>query len=124
MAAATKAKLPAFVGPDDDLDAIGAEWARVVRAHRKRIGAFGRVSAATIDTDKGSELHLTEETTFKATKGCPLEAALAWMATQKARRREEGSSGKFQLESEDKAGRVVFARVIEVTIIRRGGIDS
>lgn len=119
-----KGNLPSFAGPGDDLEAIGEKWAKAVRSHRRRVGAFGRVAAATIDTDKGSELHLTEETTFKAVRGCPLEAALAWIATQKARRREEGSTGKFQLESEDRAGRVVFARVIEVTIIRRGGIDT
>lgn len=114
---------------DADLDDVARKWLTSVRAHRRKNGLMGKVQAAIIDTARGTELHLTEETTFKGHAGragptgedgqCPLVLAMRWMDTQRKRRKDHESGGKFYLESEDRMGVVHIARVTEVTIISK-----
>jgi len=116
------------------LDAVAARWLAEVRAHRRKAGVYGKVEAAVVSTPAGEELHLLEETTFRAGpaaapagEACPadpLAAALAWLGTQAARRREFGAAGTVRVEATDRNGVVNFARVVEITVISGGGVDA
>jgi len=102
-----------------DLADLAADWVRRVAAHRAAAGVYGRVTADVIATPAGAEVHLVEETTFKAAAGRPdpLGAALGWLATQSARRSAFGSTGSGRVEFSDAGGVVTFARVVETTVI-------
>lgn len=111
----------------DDLGEVARKWLKTIREHRRRNGLLGKVQAGIIDTPRGAELHLTEETTFKSQgpdAQCPLVLAMTWMDTQRKRRKDHESGGKFYLESEDRMGVVHIARVTEVTIISKNELTA
>jgi hypothetical protein len=111
-----------------DLVEVAKGWLSAISDHRRKIGAFGKVGAAMVETPAGVELHLTEETTFKAGTAsgtpCPLRAALAWLESRQRDRKRGGSSGSGSLEFDQKGGVVTLAKVHEVTIISRRRLDA
>lgn len=108
---------------EPDLAAVAAKWIAAVSAHRGRAGSFGSVKTNLIETPTELQLHLIEETTFKAKQKpskldeCPLQVALKFMAIRVSERSSSGVSGSVKIESDQVAGKFTFAKVIELTII-------
>ena len=131
---AAAALLGAVAVDHPDLVELARGWLRAAHAHRSGLGLFGKVGVAVLDTPAGVELHLTEETTFKTVTppgggrarkpGCPLDAALAWIAVQSAERKKHGATGKVHLECEQRAGAVSWVKVTETTVIARSRLDA
>lgn len=103
---------------DVDFGKMAAAWVVQVREHRAAQRVYGKVSAAVIDTPDGSEIHLTEETTFKAAKGqpCPLTQAINWLKARDADRKANDTTGGGRVEYDQKGGVVTWAKVVETTI--------
>ena len=109
----------------EDLYSIAAAWLVSVVQHRHRLGCYGKVVSTIIETPNGTELHLTEETTFKPAGGsCPMKRAQKWVDERRREREKAGSEGKINIESDQKDGRTTFARVVEVTVIRHARLDA
>jgi len=105
--------------PEDlNLPLLAAQWIQEVSEHRAGQRVYGKVSAGIVTTPDGSEIHLTEETTFKAAKGqpCPLAQALNWLRARDADRKKNRQTGGGKVEYDQRAGEVTWAKVIETTI--------
>lgn len=115
-----------FVASNPGAAARAGKWLELVTTHRRQMRAFGRVVVAVCTLPTGEQIHLTEETTFKATAGaaCPLREALSWLGLQAERRQEHGLSGAGRLEFEDRAGVVTAAKVVETTVIDADFVDA
>lgn len=98
---------------------LGLAWLAAVVRHRAEHGCYGGVKLQFIETPEQIELHMVEETTFRASDECPdpLAAAREWVARQTERRRQGGVSGSCEIKHNDRRGRVTFARVIETTVV-------
>jgi len=119
--------LPAdFADGHPEASRMAAAWLEAVTRHRRAVGAFGRVSASVVTTPDGLQVHLTEETTFraKAAGPCPFAAAVDWLQIQAARRREHNLTGTGRLEFEDKPEQFTGAKVVETTIIVMPDVDG
>lgn len=114
---------------DLNLPLLASQWILEVSEHRAGQKVFGKVSAGIVTTPDGSEIHLTEETSFKAAKGqpCPLVQALNWLKARDADRKKNRQSGGGKVEYDQRAGEVTWAKVIETTIksvaLRQAPID-
>lgn len=103
--------------PEPTLDQLAHAWLTAVRDHRRGRRRYGRVQAAFVETPDATELHLTEETTFR--QGDPLADATAWLEERRADRERNGATGKIYLEADSKGGRPTWAKVTETTVLSR-----
>lgn len=118
-----------------ELVALSKEWLTKITAFRAARGMYGKVSVALIETPTATELHLIEETTFKAAptqtggskargKKCLLYEALEFIQRQAAERAKHFASGAIRFESEQRAGETVAVKIIETTVISRPRLDA